>query len=116
MRAACEPALSMMPAVLPSGTPASWTVALRGMRISDQKRMWGTCGKDGIITIHWHLVQAPSAAMEYVVAHEVCHVKHRHHDPAFWRTLASGMPDWRERKVLLEAWERDSRLGHLSVF
>ena len=51
--------------------------------------------------------------MEYVVAHEVCHLKHRHHDPVFWRTLGGIMPDWRERKVLLEEWERE--IGHESM-
>ena len=79
-----------------------------GVQLGKQKRMWGTCGKDRIIRIHWQLIQAPAAAMEYVVAHEVCHLKHRHHDPAFWRALGGIMPDWRERKALLEGWERDT--------
>ena len=91
------------------------SVEPRDARISEQKRMWGTCGKDRVIRIHWRLIQAPAAAMEYVVAHEVCHLCHRHHDRAFWRTLASVMPDWRERKQLLEAWERDVFHGRMRV-
>lgn len=79
----------------------------RGVQLGKQKMMWGTCGKDRIIRIHWQLIQAPAAAMEYVVAHEACHLKYRHHDPIFWRTLGGIMPDWRERKVLLEEWERE---------
>jgi hypothetical protein len=82
----------------------------KGVQLGRQKKMWGTCGKDQIIRIHWQLIQAPAAAMEYVVAHEVCHLKHRHHDPIFWRTLGGIMPDWRERKALLEEWERE--IGH----
>ena len=84
------------------------SVEPRDARISEQKRMWGTCGKDRVIRIHWRVIQAPAAAMEYVVAHEVCHLLHRHHDRAFWRTLSSILPDWRERKHLLEAWERNT--------
>ena len=91
------------------------TVQPKGVRIGRQKRMWGTCGKDRIIRIHWRMIQAPAAAMEYVVAHEVCHLKHRHHDPAFWRTLGGIMPDWRERKALLEAWERETSTSRMSV-
>ncbi|MBD2770987.1 M48 family metallopeptidase [Iningainema tapete] len=75
------------------------------VRLSEQKHTWGTCGLDGIIRINWQLVQAPLAAMEYVVAHEVVHLLHRHHGDAFWETLGSVMPDWRERKALLESWE-----------
>lgn len=75
------------------------------VRVSEQKHTWGTCGKDGIIRIDWQLIQAPVAAMEYVVAHEVVHLLHRHHGDAFWETLGSVMPDWRERKALLESWE-----------
>ena len=86
---------------------AKLSVKPRDARISDQKRMWGTCGKDGVLRIHWQLIQAPVAAMEYVVAHEACHLLHRHHNRAFWRTLGNVMPDWRERKQLLEAWERE---------
>ena len=91
------------------------SVEPRDARISEQKRMWGTCGKDRVVRIHWRLIQAPAAAMEYVVAHEVCHLLHRHHDRAFWRTLAGVLPDWRERKQLLEMWERDTFHGRMKV-
>ena len=60
--------------------------------------------------------------MEYVVAYEVCHLLHRHHDRAFWRTLGSVMPDWRERKQLLETsgtrrlpWADEGGLTDLSI-
>ncbi|MBD2181875.1 M48 family metallopeptidase [Planktothrix sp. FACHB-1355] len=76
------------------------------VRLADQKHTWGTCGKDGIIRINWHLIQAPKAAMEYVIAHEVVHLLHRHHGDAFWETLSSVMSDWQEQKTLLESWER----------
>jgi len=51
-------------------------------------------------------VQAPSAAFEYVVAHELAH---RNHSTAFWATLARLLPDWVERKALLERWEGERR-------
>jgi hypothetical protein len=75
------------------------------IKLSEQKRVWGTCSKDGIIRINWHLIHAPLAVLEYVVAHEVVHLLHRHHGDAFWETLSCVMPDWRERKASLESWE-----------
>lgn len=79
-----------------------------GVRLGDQVNMWGTCGKDGVVRINWRLIQAPKFAMEYVCAHEVCHLLHRHHDEAFWGALGEVMPDWREAKERLEEWERST--------
>ena len=78
-------------------------------RISDAKYAWGSCGKDGIIRIHWRLIQAPKVAMEYVVAHELTHLLHRNHSPAFWKQLSKTMPHWPEAKAILERWEGEHR-------
>ena len=43
--------------------------------------------------------------MEYVVAHELAHLRHRNHSPAFWLKLSETMPDWARAKELLERWE-----------
>jgi predicted metal-dependent hydrolase len=88
---------------------ANLGVEARGYRLSDARRRWGSCGRTGIVRVHWRLIQAPAAAMEYVVAHELAHLRHRNHSPAFWRTLAETMPDWGEAKELLERWERADR-------
>ena len=62
-----------------------------------------------VIRVHWRLIQAPAAAMEYVVAHEVVHLMHRNHGPEFWDSLSRTMPDWPERKAMLDEWEADHR-------
>ena len=80
-------------------------VNLQDVKFSEQKWVWGTCDKDGTIRINWQLIHAPLAALEYVVAHEVVYLLHRHHGDAFWETLSSVMPDWRECKACLESWE-----------
>lgn len=84
-------------------------VQAEGYRLSDAKRRWGSLGRDDIVRVHWRLVQAPAAAMEYVVAHEVAHLVHRNHSPEFWATLARALPDWAERKAMLERWEGEHR-------
>ncbi len=84
-------------------------VKANSYRLSQARRSWGTCGKDRVIRVHWRLIQAPAAAMEYVVAHEVAHLVHRNHWAEFWRLLAQTMPSWEERKSMLELWESDHR-------
>jgi len=86
-------------------------VAPKAIRVSEQKHVWATCGKNKVIRINWQLVQAPLAAMEYVVAHEVTHLVHRHHNDSFWTMLGTIMPSWKERKTLLESWERANEMG-----
>jgi predicted metal-dependent hydrolase len=80
-----------------------------GYRLTDAQGRWGACGRDGVIRVHWQLVQAPLAAFAYVVAHELAHLRHRHHGPEFWEALGHALPDWAERKALLERWEVERR-------
>ncbi len=54
------------------------------------------------MTLNLVLLQAPRACLDYVVVHELCHLDHQGHGPAFYARLAELMPDWRERKRLLE--------------
>lgn len=64
----------------------------RSIRTADLAHGWGSCGPEGNILIHWHLVFAPRKVLEYVVAHELAHLKHRSHGPEFWAYLAAIMP------------------------
>lgn len=63
---------------------------------------WGSLSAAGTMTLNANLIRAPRACIEYVVAHELCHLKHRDHDAGFYRLLGRVMPDWETRKVRLE--------------
>lgn len=63
---------------------------------------WGSLSQAGTITLNANLVRAPRTCIEYVVAHELCHLKHRDHDASFFRLLGQVMPDWERRKQRLE--------------
>jgi len=63
---------------------------------------WGSLSQAGTMTLNANLVRAPRACIEYVVAHELCHLKHRDHDARFFRLLGQVMPDWEKRKQRLE--------------
>jgi predicted metal-dependent hydrolase len=67
----------------------------KGIKISALKHMWGSCTKGGVIKINWHLIAAPKAVLEYVVLHEICHLKHRNHSDEFWALVSDQMPEYR---------------------
>ena len=64
---------------------------------------WGSLSRAGTMTLNVNLVRAPRACIEYVVTHELCHLRYRSHDAQFFRLLAQVMPDWPQRKQRLEA-------------
>lgn len=73
-----------------------------GLRIKDQKRLWGSCTYAGIINLNWRLVLAPVEVFDYVVVHELCHLRHRHHQPPFWRMVGKVMPDFERHRHWLK--------------
>ena len=64
----------------------------RTIRTTDLAHGWGSCGPEGNVLIHWHLIFAPRKVLEYVVVHELAHLKHRSHGAEFWACLAVLMP------------------------
>lgn len=75
----------------------------RAIRIKSQKRLWGSCTANGTINLNWRLIFAPAPVLEYVVVHELCHLRVRNHQAAFWRLVAEVLPDYaRHRRWLRE--------------
>lgn len=66
----------------------------RSVRVTELAAGWGSCGKHGNVQVHWHLIFAPRKVLEYVVVHELAHLQHRSHEPAFWQFLGNLMPDY----------------------
>jgi len=77
----------------------------RSIRTADLAHGWGSCGPEGNILIHWHLVFAPRKVLEYVVAHELAHLKHRSHGPEFWAYLAAIMPGGESSRSWLDRYQ-----------
>jgi predicted metal-dependent hydrolase len=72
------------------------------IRVRKMKGRWGSCNGSNAILLNRELVKAPSYCIDYVIAHELCHLRHRDHGPKFQRLLSRMMPDWRDRKERLE--------------
>ncbi|WP_067108626.1 M48 family metallopeptidase [Sphingopyxis granuli] len=64
----------------------------RSIRTTDLAHGWGSCGPEGNILINWHLIFAPRKVLEYVVVHELAHLRYRSHGQEFWAYLATLMP------------------------
>ncbi len=54
---------------------------------------WGSCGSDGALCFCWRLILAPEPVFDYVIAHEVAHLRHQHHGPRFWKLVARPSPE-----------------------
>ena len=70
--------------------------------ITSAKTRFGSCSKKGSINYSWRLMLYPKEAWEYVVVHELCHLKHFDHSAAFWQTVEKYLPDYKERQKLLK--------------
>ncbi|MBQ9279984.1 MAG: M48 family metallopeptidase [Clostridia bacterium] len=78
-------------------------LALEKIEVRMMKARWGTCipAKKKII-MNYHLVHCPKEAIEYVALHEVTHLMHPNHSKRFYDSIALYMPDWKERKEILQ--------------
>ena len=64
-------------------------------------KRWGSCTLKGKILLHLKLIQVPKWLIDYVVMHELCHLKEHHHGAAFYTLLGRAMPDRQERRQRL---------------
>jgi predicted metal-dependent hydrolase len=72
------------------------------LSIRPLQRRWGSMSPAGRLTLNAMLIKAPVSSIDYVIVHELCHLAHADHSPAFYRLLRRLMPDWESRKARLE--------------
>lgn len=72
------------------------------LSLSSAATRWGTAKADGSIRLNWHLMALPLELVDYVVVHELSHLREMNHSPAFWAVVASVMPDYAERRRVLQ--------------
>jgi predicted metal-dependent hydrolase len=72
------------------------------LQISKARTRWGSCNQQGVIRLNWRLVQAPVEVLDYVIAHELAHLRHMNHGAAFWQETARLYPDWKSARAWLK--------------
>ena len=72
------------------------------LQVRRMKKRWGSLSRGGILTLNTDLIRAPRECIDYVITHELCHLKYHDHSPEFYRLLEKVMPDWEKRKHKLE--------------
>lgn len=90
---------------------AFWALKLglepAGVLIREQRKRWGSADATGNVRLNWQIVQAPIRLVDYVVAHELVHLRFRDHGVEFWATLGRAVPDYEERREALRRLGRD---------
>ena len=78
--------------------------------VRDFKARWGCCDADGRIRLNWRLVMLPPVLREYVLIHELCHLKEMNHSAAFWKLVGKHCGDYRQRRRLLKKYSFLTRM------
>lgn len=79
---------------------AKFGVAIGRVTVRNQRSRWGSCSRQGAISLNWRLVQMPPFVSDYIIIHELAHVRHLNHSPRYWKQVAAWCPDYR----VAEAW------------
>jgi hypothetical protein len=74
------------------------------VRVKDLGRRWGTCDAHGRLRFHWETVLFPRQMLDYIVVHELAHLRELNHSPRFWAHVERVLPDYRERR----SWLREN--------
>jgi len=78
-------------------------VRVRRLALSSATTRWGSASADGSVRLHWRLIEHPLATIDYVVAHELAHLREMNHGPKFWAIVESVVPDYRASRARLRA-------------
>jgi hypothetical protein len=76
----------------------------RSVTIKTYKARWGSCRINGDIQLNWKLIMAPVAVIDYVIIHELCHLKQHNHSPAFWQLVENFCPEFRLHRLWLKQY------------
>ena len=104
LRPALEPRLQRLARIeLPA---RAWELAARTrmnvkrVSVRNQRSRWGSCAASGSVSLNWRLIQAPESVRDYIILHELMHLREMNHSARFWACVEEVFPAWREA----EAW------------
>lgn len=74
------------------------------VRITNARTRWGSCSTRGVISFNWRIVLIPQELQQYLVVHELCHLRHHNHSQAFWAEVATYIPAYKEYSRTLKRY------------
>ncbi len=74
----------------------------KGTKITSAKSRWGSCSRDNRLSFSWRIIMAPLMIIDYVLVHELVHIKEKNHSRKFWASLEAMLPDYRKRRAWLK--------------
>jgi predicted metal-dependent hydrolase len=86
---------------------AVYDLTVNRVSVRSQKWRWGSCSRGGHICLNWRLVTMPDWVRDYVIVHELMHLKRMDHSPRFWKLVAAACPDYQSAR----AWLRTAPRG-----
>lgn len=85
---------------------AHWSAVMgltpTGIKITSARTRFGSCSGKNSLCFSWRLMQYPREAIDYVIVHELAHIRHHDHSPAFYALIEQYLPDWKARMKLLK--------------
>ena len=76
---------------------------VRHVTVRNQRSRWGSCSRHGTISLNWRLVQAPASVRDYIILHELAHLRHMNHSRRFWAEVARLCPEFEHAERWLKA-------------
>ena len=80
---------------------AQHALTVARISIRNQRSRWGSCSRSGHICLNWRLAQMPAMVRDYVLIHELMHLKRMDHSPAFWKLVAAACPEYKKSRAWL---------------
>lgn len=77
-------------------------VSFKSVTVTSAKTRWGSCSAENAVRYSFRLLYAPKEVIEYVVVHELSHVRHKNHSPRFWAEVATYCPAWKTHRDWLK--------------
>ena len=74
----------------------------KGIRITSAKYRWGSCSRENRLSFSWRIIMAPLSVIDYVLIHELVHIKEKNHSKSFWSFVESIIPDYKEHRLWLK--------------
>jgi predicted metal-dependent hydrolase len=85
---------------------ARYDIKVSRVIVRNQKSRWGSCSRNGTISLNWRLIQTPTFVSDYIILHELAHRRHMDHSDRFWQEVERLCPDYR----VAERWLKTNRL------